>query len=124
VDLDSLVALADGVLVLVGLSVAEEPPVGLGPIEGVMVEVAGSVGVNVDVDVEVAAGVSVNVLVGVFVTGGESTVKEPLFNLTAIPLPLGSVAAALLSVRGEVPGTAPTSTLKITLATGPSGIAS
>jgi hypothetical protein len=138
VGLVSLVALADGNSVFVCVGVAEGPSVGPGPIEGVMVGVGETVGAMVVVKVEVAAGVSVDALVGVevatgvsvdafvgvVVAGGARTVKELLFNLTDIPLPLGSVAAALLSVSGEVPGAAPTSTVKITLATVPLGIAS
>jgi hypothetical protein len=132
----SLVSLADGMSVFEGVGVAEGPPVGLDPIEGVTVGVEDIVGEMVDVrvgigvsvgalvGVEVAGGVSDGALVGVFVGGGERMVKEPLFNLTVIPPPLGSVAAALLSVSGEVPGAAPTSTLKITLATVPLGITS
>lgn len=138
VGLDSLVALADGIPVFEGVGVVEGPSVGLDPIVGVTVGVAEGIGAIVDVEVaigvllaalvgmkvEVATGVSEGALVGVFVAGGESTVKEPLLNMTPIPLPLGSVAAALLSIRDEVPGVAPTSTLKITLATVPFGIAS
>jgi pyruvate/2-oxoglutarate dehydrogenase complex dihydrolipoamide acyltransferase (E2) component len=140
VGLDSLVALADGILVLVYAGVVERPPVGLGPIEGVIVGVVEEVGATVDVGVEVTigasvvvivgvkvevgSGVSVGALVGVFVAGGESTVKEPLFKLTSIPPPLESVAAALLNVSGDVPGAALTNTLKITFATVPLGIAS
>jgi hypothetical protein len=134
----SLVALADGIPVFVCVGVAEGPPVGLGPMEGVMVGVVEEVGATVEVEVtigvsvvalvgvkvEVGRGVSVGALVGVFVAGGESTLKEPSFKLTPIPLPLGSVAAALLSVSGDVPGTAPTNTLKTTLATVPLGIGS
>jgi hypothetical protein len=122
--------------VFVGIDVAEGPPVGLGPIVGVTVRVGKTVGAMVDVwvgisvsvgalvGVEVAAGVSVGALEGVAVAGGDSTVKEPLFILTAIPPPLGSVAAALLSARDDVPGAAPANTLKITLTTVPLGIAS
>jgi hypothetical protein len=128
VGLDPLVALADGMSVFVGAGVVERPPVGLGPMEGVTVGVAEEVGAIVVVEVtigvsvcalvgvkvKVASGVSVGALVGVFVDGGESTEKDPLFNTTPIPLPLGSVAAALLSESVEVPGAAPTGTLKIT----------
>jgi hypothetical protein len=135
VGLISIVALADGMSVFVGVGVVEGFPVGLGPIDGVTVGVGEIVGAMVDVKVgigvsvcalvgvEVAAGVSDGAVVGVIEGGGERTVKEPLFNLTAIPSPLGSEAVALLSVKGEVPGAAPASTLKITLATLPLGIA-
>jgi hypothetical protein len=103
VGLDSFVALGDEMSVFVGAGMVEGPPVELGPIVGDMVGVEEEFGEIVCVDVEVAIGVSEGEFVGVFVACGESTVKEPLFKLTPIPAPPGSVAAALSNVNGEVP---------------------
>ena len=100
--MEEAVAVAVGMLVLVG------------------VEVAVAVGVRVGVGVGVRVAVGVGVLVGVAV--GPSTVKVPLVRPVVTPPPLGLVAAALLSVSEEAPLGAPGNTSKLTVASVPSGI--
>jgi hypothetical protein len=80
--------------------------------------------VAVGVGVFVAAGGDVEVGVGVDEAGGASTVNDPSLRLRATLPPSGSVAAALLRSRVEVPGAAPARTSNVTLATLPLGITS
>jgi hypothetical protein len=134
---------APGRLVAFGVYVLEG--VRLGPV-GEAVRVGVREGVHVAVRVDVRVGVRVGVLeaVGDWTTtdvldavddavavasevglaGGALTVKVPSPRLRGTAPPDGEVAAALLRSRFEVPGAADASTLNVTLATAPSGIAS
>ena len=59
----------------------------------------------------------------VAVAGGALTVKDPALRLRGIPFPSGSLAVAFTSPRSKVPGAAPVRTLKVIVATVPSGMA-
>jgi hypothetical protein len=80
------------------------------------------VGVRVWVGLGVGVGVGVLVGVNVGVAVGPITVKVPEPTLVFTPTPEGSVAAAAVKVKAEVPGEALGSTSKTTLATTPSGM--
>ena len=122
VGLGPVVGVRDGVRVRLA--------VGLGPgvlvAEGVKVDVRVAVAVRVLVAVRVAVAVGDAAVVaeggGVFVAGGEVTVKEPLFRVSGTEVAEGSEATALLRPSDDTPGLAPPLTFKEIVATGPSGM--
>jgi len=126
VDVREAVGVRDGV----GLGPGVEVSVRVGVLDGVRVALAVELGptVLVGVRVTVLVAVDVGVAVGreVFVAGGVVTVKVPGEVETGTPSGGGLALAALTFPRDrpEVPEAAPASTLKMMLATGPSGITS
>ena len=140
VEVAGVTGVGEGPGVDVREAVGVRDGVGLGPGVEVSVRVGVLDGVRVAVGVKVRVGVFVSVRVGVFVAearavlvagevavaGGAVTVKVPIEVETGTPSGGGLALAALTLLRDktEDPEGAPTSTLKMTSATGPSGITS